>query len=143
MGNPPNIVFEDEKAKMIGYGSFASFAFTNYYVERKTLKECADLLGVSFSKMRSSLIKRKWPVRGRSQVYNRKRGGKWDIDYWNLVKKNTKFLFPWCALHSYYWNYKMNAKEIGASIGISSRTVYTLMEKYGIPRRRKGRIPRK
>lgn len=143
MERPPNTVNEDVRAQMIGYRNFTSFAFTEYYVERKTLTECASLLGVSYSKMRSSLVSRKWPVRGRDKVFNRKKGGKREIDYWELVKKNTKFLFPWCALYSYYWNCKMTAKEIGALIGISDRTVYDLMNKYDMPRRRRGRVPRK
>lgn len=135
MENNRNSIDEEERAAEYGYRNFTSFAFTHYYAERKTLKECGRLLGFSHFKMRTALKSRGWPVRGQKQVPRGKPKKKRKKDIWGLTKLNTPYIFPWCAIYVYYWKYEMTTNEVGASLGVSGPLIRKLMDKYKIKKR--------
>ena len=129
----------EQKTKDAGFRNFTSFVFICYHGQgiRLSLKKCSQMLGVSSSKFRSSLVKRGWPPvtsKKNPSVMLKKR----KLYIWAIVKEKTSFIFPWCAIYIFYVKYGMTTYEIASILGVSQFYVLKLMDEYGIERRKKG-----
>lgn len=125
----------DEKARNIGFRNFTSFVFVFYFDRKKSLWECARVIGVSYHKLRTSIIKKNWPIREKSRVPRRK-GSRLDVCI--KVRYRTEFIFPWCAVYSYYYKRLLTTYEVAKVLGISQTSLIKLMDKWGMKRRNQG-----
>ena len=125
----------DIKSEEAGFRNFTSFIFIFYFDKKKSLWECARIIGVSYHKLRTSVIRRGWPIREKSRV-PRKTGNR--LDLYAKVKYRTEFIFPWCAIHSYYYKRLLTTYEVAEVIGISQTSLVKLMNKWKMKRRKQG-----
>ena len=125
----------DMKSREAGFRNFTSFVFIFYFGRKESLWECARIIGVSYHKMRTSVIRRNWPIREKSRV-PRKTGNR--LDLYAKVKYRTEFIFPWCAVHSYYYKRLLTTYEVANVIGISQTSLIKLMDKWKMKRRKQG-----
>ena len=134
-----NQVDEELKAKEAGFRNFASFVGVCYYSKKLSLSNSGKIIGISKSKMKTSMLKRgfklrkRGPVPGAFSVVRRK------INIGERVRALTPFLFPWCALYVYYEKYSLTTREIGVLLGISQPLVCKLLKKYKIKARKRGK----
>jgi hypothetical protein len=129
---------EEEKARSIGYRNFLSFVSIHYYTEKKTLKQCGELLGVSETKIKTSLVSRGLSIRKRGRLPGVAPEKKRSVNIFVKVRQNTPFIFPWCALYIYYEKYLLTTYEVGEILKISQTLVCKLLKKYHIKIRNKG-----
>ena len=125
----------DTKAKEAGFRNFTSFIFIFYFGKKKSLWVCARIIGVSYHKLRTSVIRRGYPIREKSRV-PRKTGNR--LDLYAKVRYRTEFIFPWCAVHSYYYKRLLTTYEVANVIGISQTSLIKLMGKWKMKRRKQG-----
>jgi len=124
----------DVKARKIGFRNFTSFTFIYYFDKKKSLWECARIIGVSYHKLRTSIINRRWPIREKSRV-PRKKGSR--LDLYAKAKYRTG-MFPWCAIHSYYYKRLLTTYETANVFGISQTSLIKMMDKWKMKRRKQG-----
>ncbi len=129
----------EERALKAGYRNFKSYVFIRYFGEENPIpmRQCGGELGVSYSKFKSCLVERGWSPKSRSQCV-RPKPKKRRLYIWAIVKRRTKFIFPWCAIHIYYWKFEMTTHEIAKALGVSQFYILKLMKRYKIKRRRQG-----
>ncbi len=125
----------DIKSREAGFRNFTSFIFIFYFDKKKSLWECARIIGVSYHKLRTSVIRRGWPIREKSQV-PRKTGNR--LDLYAKVKYRTEFTSPKRAIHSYYYKRLLTTYEVANVIGISQTSLIKLMDKWKMKRRKQG-----
>ena len=89
----PEGIDEDELVKKHGYRNFVSFVFIFYYDKKFSLKRTGELIGVSSTKIRSSLKKRGFPIRGRGLLPGVAPKNKRAVNIWAKTKQNTNFIF--------------------------------------------------
>lgn len=125
----------DMKAREVGFRNFTSFVFVFYFDKKKSLWECARIVGVSYHKLRISIINKGWPIREKSRV-PRKTVSRLDLDA--KTRYRTEFIFPWCAVHSYYYKRLLTTYEVADVLGISQTSLIKLMDKWKMKRRKQG-----
>jgi len=135
-----NQVDEEAKAKEAGYRNFASFVGLCYYGRKLSLNDCGKLIGISRNKMKTSMVKRGFSIRRRGPVPGSFLGVKRrKVNFDEIIKAKTSFIFPWCVLHVYYERYFLTTKEIGLCLGVSQTFVCKLLKKYKIHPRKRGK----
>lgn len=134
---PTNFVDEEEKAREAGFRNFRSFAGICYYDRKMSLKKCGEILGVSASKIKSSLIKRGFELRQAGRLAG-KSVKKKPLDVSIIVRRETPFSSTEEALKTMYDDYFLTAKEIGIVLGLSTSFVCKLLKKHGIKLRKQG-----
>lgn len=125
----------DKKAKEAGFRNFTSFIFIFYFDKKKSLWECARIIGVSYHKLRTSIIDRKWPIREKSRV-PRKKGSRLNLHA--KIKYRTEFTSPKQAIHDYYYKRLLTTYEVASIIGISQTSLIKVMDKWKMKRRKQG-----
>ena len=125
----------DKKAKEKGFRNFTSFIFIYYFDKKISLLRCSKVIGVSYHKLRISIISRGWPIRLKSQIKKKKVDR---LKIWDKVRHYTPFIFPWCAIYNYYYKRFLTTHEVGRVLGISQTSVIKLMDKWGMKRRKQG-----
>jgi hypothetical protein len=130
---------EEERAIACGFRNFISFISVKYYSEKKTLKECGKLLGVSETKMRTSLMKRDLSRRNKGPLPGVAPPVKRSVDVNFKVRKNTKFTDPKEAIKTYYEDFLLTTREIAKILEVSQPIVCRLLRKYKIKIRHKGK----
>jgi len=125
----------DIKARKIGFRNFTSFIFIYYFDRKKSLWECARIIGVSYHKLRTSIIDRKWPIREKSRV-PRKKGSR--LDLYAKIKYRTEFISPKQAIYDYYYKRLLTTYEVADVLGISQTSLIKIMDKWKMKRRKQG-----
>ena len=133
-----NYVDEEEKAKEAGFRNFISFAAIFYYGKKFSLKNSGEVIGVSASKMRTSLEKRSFPLRKAGLIPGTAPKEKRRVDIWAKVRENTKFNSPKEAFRVLYEEYFLTSYEVGDVLKISQPLVCKFLRKYGIKVRKQG-----
>lgn len=133
-----NCVDEEEAAKECGYRNFLSFAAYEYYAEKNSLYISGKKIGISSTKMKSSLIKRGLRIRTRGRLPGKSPKKKREVDVWRLTRENTQYIFPWCVLYIYYEKYWLTSYEISSILNMSQPFVLKLLHSYGINVRKQG-----
>lgn len=133
-----NFIDEEEVAKESGFRNFTSFISIYYYGEKCSLKECGKVLGVSATKIKSSISKRGFPLRNRGLRPGVAPSKKRSIDINGRIRQTTPYFFSWCALYNYYDRFQLTTYEISDIVGISQPVILRLLRKYKIPIRRPG-----
>jgi len=123
---------EEEVAHELGYRNFVSLISILYYKEKRPLIYIQKETGLSKSKIRSEMVKRGFKLRRRGLLPGVSPDNKRKINIEAIIKNKTDFIFPWCAIYSFYNKNLMTGGEIADLLGISSFVVYKLMKKYGI-----------
>ena len=133
-----NYVDEEKQARKAGFRNFISFACMSYYCKNLSLKDSGKIIGISATKVKSSLIKRGFelrkpgPLPGTAPLKKRK------VDVWAKTREYTPFMFPWCAFYIYYEKYFLTSHEISKIMKISQPLVCKFLRKYNIPVRKQG-----
>ena len=125
----------DMKAKEAGFRNFTSFIFIFYFGKKKSLWICARIIGVSYHKLRTSVIRRSWPIREKSRV-PRKTGNR--LDLYTKVRYRTEFTSPKQAVYDCYYKRLLTTYEVANVIGISQTSLIKLMDKWKMKRRKQG-----
>jgi len=130
----------DLRSKEYGFRNFTSFVFTCYYGNKKSAVECSRILKVGRLRFHDALESRGWPIRNKSQSSRfAKKPKKRKLYIYQKTRMRTPYIFPWCAIHTYYWKYLMTTYEVAKALGISQTSVLKLMRIYGIKRRNQGK----
>ena len=127
---------EEKLAVENGYRNFVSFVFVCYYKKKFSLKKTGSLIGVSATKIKTSLVKRGFPIRRRGLLPGVAPKTKRHTNIVSKVRTRTPFLFPWCAVYSLYVKSGLTAYEIAKALDVSPTYVYKLLRKYGIESRK-------
>jgi len=135
---PLNQVDEEVKAKEAGFRNFTSFAFICYYDKKLSLKRSGEIINISTTKMRTSLLKRGFPPRAKGTLPGIAPKKKRRVDVEARVREHTPFVFPWCALYIYYEKYFLTSHEISDLLHISQPLICKLLRKYKIKVRKQG-----
>ena len=133
-----NYVDAEVKAKEAGFRNFRSFVGIYYYGQKLSLKGCGGIIGVSASKVKSSLLKRGFEIRqaGRLPGKSFKKGK--TVNVLARVRKYTSFDSPEEAFRVLYEEYFLTSDEIGKALDIGKTFVCALLRKYKIPIRKQG-----
>lgn len=129
---------EDELSTEKGFRNFTSFVAINYYQNKLSLKGCAELLGVSPTKIKTSILKRGFNLRSRGLRPGVAPKKKRSINFTARVREHTPYLFPWCALYVYYDKFKLTTYEISDIIKVSQPVILRYLRKYKIKVRHSG-----
>jgi len=133
------IIDLDERAKGIGFRNLTSFVAIEYFDHKFPMTKVSKDLKVSAFRMRYEFKKRGWPIRKQKQVPRGAPKVKRSINVWGLVRENSEFIFPWCAIYVMYHKYLLTTYDIARALKISQPKILKLMRKYGIDRRNQGK----
>jgi len=133
-----NYVDEERKAREAGFRNFISFAAISYYCKNLSLRDSGKIIGISATKVKSSLIKRGFELRKPGPLPGTAPQKKRKVDIWTKTRENTPFMFPWCALYIYYEKYFLTSHEVGKVMKISQPFVCKLLRRYKIKVRKQG-----
>lgn len=131
----------DFLSKRVGFRNFKSFVFLTYHGEKKlSLDKCASILGVSKPKIVGLMREHNFRTRTiKEAFYGKKPKRKRSMFLWEKTRRNTPFIFPWCAMYFYYNKCKLTTYELARVLKISQFSVCKMMRKYNIKRRKRGR----
>ena len=133
-----NYVDVEIKAKGAGFRNFRSFVGLYYYGQRISLKRCGEIIGVSASKVKSSLLKRGFELRQAGRLPGKSFRKTKTVNVGSRVRMNTSFNSPEEAFHVLYEEYFLTTYEVGKVLEISQTFVCKLLRKYKIQVRKQG-----
>jgi len=134
----PNYIDIETRAREAGFRNFISFVVNTYYVRKLSLKKSGKIIGVSATKVKTSLKKRGFELRGPGPIPGTVPKKKRIVDIRAKTRENTSFIFPWCAFYILYEKYFLTTYEVGKVLGISQTLVCKFLRKYKIKIRKQG-----
>ena len=125
--------------KKEGYRNFRSFIAMSYYDQKYSLKQCAELIGISSFTIKNHMKKNGFEVRQPGPLPGTVPVNSGKKNLGTIVRSKTYFKSAKVAIGTMYMNYHLNTYEIAETLGVSQTFICKKLKEYGINTRKQGK----